>query len=199
VTEPLGYFKTDGFFKWRLRVGEREANAICKRAASIGNRIDEIIKSGVYECTKKDSVKTKNCLKAFLRWREKYDVKTILQMERITDHSIGLTGEPDIYWVENRRLIDIKATNNMWPTQFMQLGGYRRLGVDCDGVAILQLDPENGVHTYITNEMLGLTLADLVDAYESVFKYYKYYTYIEQQLKGEIDGHSTDAEVSSNA
>lgn len=180
-------------------MGEREANAIAKRAATIGTRIDEIIKSGNYVCTPKDNIKTKNCLKAFLQWRERYDVKTIRMMTRLTDESIGLTGEPDILWVEKNQLIDIKATNYVWPSQFFQLGAYQRLGVNADSAAILKLDPENGVYEYITNEKLGLTMPDLVDAYESAFKHYRYYTHIEQQLKGEQDGHSNATEVSSNA
>lgn len=185
VTTPLSHFKTEAFFKWRLRVGEREANAICKRAEKVGNRLDEIIKSGDYVATKKDSDAVKRGIAGFNKWRERYQVGTIIKLDRIEDLSIGLTGEPDLYWVEKRQLIDLKATNYIWPSHFFQLGGYKRLGVDADSAAILQLIEAESDFEYLTNEKLGISMAQLVDAYESAYKHYQYHTWIENRIKGE--------------
>lgn len=198
VTESLDHFKTESFFQWRLKVGEREANAVGKRSAKVGNRIDEIIKSGIYKVSPKDGEKVKKCLQGFLQWRDRYSVGTIRKLERITDHRLGLTGEPDLFWEEERCLIDLKATGRIWPHHMFQLGGYRRLGVDCKSAAILRLDPETGGFEYMTNEQLGLTLDDLVDAYESAYKHFRYYIHIDQQLTGEPHGYDVPTEVSSN-
>lgn len=200
ITQSLDYFKTEGFFKWRLRVGEREANAVGKRSAGIGTRIDEIVKSGVYELTKKDAKKPRlvNCFNAFMKWRERYQVGTLLKMERMTDTTLDLSGEPDLFWVEEETLIDVKGTKDIWPHHFFQLGGYRRLGVPCRKVAILRLDPDGCGPEYITNEKLGLSLEDLVDAYESAFKHYRYYTHIENIIKGDGNGYSGITEVGSD-
>lgn len=200
VTEPLDFFKTENFYKWRLRVGEREANAVGKKAAAIGSRIDEIVKSGVYQLGPKEPKAVKNCFTGFMKWRERHQVGTLIALQRLYDERIWLSGEPDLLWVEKRCLIDLKGAKTVWPHYFFQLGGYKRLGVDVDSVAILRLDPEEaGAFEFISNELLGLTLPDLVDAYESAFKHYKYYTCIEQRIKGETDGNQYATEISSNA
>ena len=185
VTESIGYFKTEPFMKWREKVGKREANLIAKRAEVTGNRVDEIIKSGNYETLPKDNKAVRNCIQAFLKWKERYQVGTLIIPERLTDEAIGLTGHPDLFWQEQEEVIDIKCTKQIWPEHFFQLGGYKRLGIPARKASILRLDQETAEPEPISCEKLGFTIDMLVDAFESNFKHYQYYTCIEKRLKGE--------------
>ena len=182
VTEAVGYFKPEWYADWLLRVGKREANAISKKAQNIGTRIDEIIRSGVYEADKKDSQEVKKSLQNFLAWKERYSVGTIEPMERINDTGIGLTGCADFYWRETETLIDFKSSKKISPEYIFQLGGYKRLGYPCRKLAILCCDKEIDFFLYKTNEDLGLSLEQCVDAFEAAFKHYRYYTHIQSQL-----------------
>ena len=187
VTESINYFKTDWYFKWRLKVGEREANAIGKKALKIGSRIDQIIRSGVYEADKKDSQEVKNSLANFLKWKDRYNVQKIQPLSRIDDESIGLTGEGDFMWVETETLVDFKSSKSISPEYFFQLGGYKRLGYKCKRLGILRCGKEADDMEFKTNEDLSLSLEQCVDAFESAFKHYKYYTHIQTQI-GEYNG-----------
>ena len=182
VTESLDFFKPAWFAEWLLKVGKREANAISKKALKIGSRIDEIIRSGVYEADKKDTQEVKQCLKNFLAWKERYQVQTLEPLDRIEDIGIGLTGCADFYWREKEILIEFKSSKKISPEHFFQLGGYKRLGYPCRSVAILRCDKDLDDFEFKTNEDLGLSLEQCVDAFEAAFKHYKYYTYIQEQL-----------------
>ena len=182
VTEAIDYFKTPEFMAWRERVGTREANATGKKATKIGSRLHEIIESGDYKATPKDSQEVKSCLTAFLKWKERYSVTEFQLPERLNDEAIGLTGQPDFFWVTKKELIDFKTSKEIWPSNFFQLGGYRRLGIPAERASILRLDKETGDFEYITNEMIGLSMDSLVDAFEANFKHYQYYTYIANKL-----------------
>ena len=186
VTEAIDYFKTPGFMAWREKVGTREANAISKKALKIGTRLHEIVASGDYQAAKKDSQEVRNCVLAFNKWRERYQVTTISFPARLNDEAIDLTGEPDFTWVEAETLVDIKTSKEIWPGNFFQLGGYKRLGVQAKRAAILQLDKETGDFLYLTNEDIGLTMEQLVDAFEANFKHYRYYTHIDHKLGREV-------------
>ena len=187
VTESVNFFKTDWYFKWVLRVGTREANAVGKKALKIGKRIDEIIRSGNYVADKKDSQEVKNSLANFLKWKERYGVQTIKPLSRVEDESIGLTGEADLLWVEAETLIDLKSSKSISPEYFFQLGGYKRLKYPCKRLAILRCGKDIDDMEFKTNEDLGLTLEQCVDAFEANFKHYKYYNHIQAQL-GEYNG-----------
>lgn len=165
-----------------LKVGKGEANAISKKALKIGTRLHEIIASGNFEANSKDTIEVKNCLKAFLAWKERYGVQKLQLLERKNNESIGLTGEADALWIERDTLIDWKSSSRITPENFFQLGGYKRLGYDCKELGIVRLDKELGTFEYKTNTDLGLSLEQCVDAFEAAFKHYRYYTYIQEQL-----------------
>jgi hypothetical protein len=183
VTESIGFFKPSWYSDWLLKVGKREANAISKKALAIGNRIDEIIRSGDYVADPKDTKEVKKSLQNFLSWRDRYNVKTLIPLERINDESIGLTGCGDFLWKETETLIDFKSSKKISAEYFFQLGGYKRLGYPCKKLAILCCDKEENYYDYKTNEDLGLSLETYVDAFESAFKHYRYYTHIEAKLQ----------------
>lgn len=185
VTEALDFFKPDWYAEWLLRVGKREANAIGKKALKIGSRIDEIIRSGVYEANKADTKEVKQCLKNFNAWRERYSVQTIEPLSRIEDSSIGLTGEADFYWVEADTLVDFKSSKRIDPEYFFQLGGYKRLGFKGSKLAVLRCDKDLDTFEFKTNEDLGITIEQCIDAFESAFKHYRYYKHIQTQIGGD--------------
>ena len=185
VTEATDYFKTPEFMAWRERVGTRQANATGKKATKIGSRLHEIIESGDYKTTPKDTIEVRNCLNAFLKWKERYSVEEFQLPPRLDDVTIGLTGQPDFYWITNSELVDFKTSKEIWPHNFFQLGGYKRLGIPAKNASILCLDKESGEFEYVTNEMIGLSMESLVDAFEANFKHYQYYTYIANKLNRE--------------
>lgn len=185
VTEAVGYFKPEWFTEWVLKVGKAEANRTSKKALKIGTRIDEIIRSGIYEANKKDTKEVKKCLQNFLSWKSRNGAATIIPLSRIDNESIGLTGCADLYWEEKEDLIDFKSSKRISPEMFFQLGGYKRLGFKAKRLAILICDKEEDMFDYKTNEDYGLSLDQCVDAFESAYKHYKYYTYIKQQIGDE--------------
>ena len=184
VSETQNFFKAEWYIKWVLKVGIKEANATSKKALKIGTRIDEIIRSGVYEAEKKDTQEVKQCLKNFNAWRDRYSVETIIPLSRIEQESIGVTGEADFYWKEKDILIDFKSSKKISPEYFFQLGGYKRLGFPGTRLAILRCDKDLDDFEFKTNEDIGMTLEQCVDAFESSLKHLQYYTHINTQLGG---------------
>ena len=198
VTEAVGYFKPEWYSDWILKVGKKEANAISNKALKIGTRIDEIIRSGVYEAEKKDSQEVKESLKNFLKWKDRYNIGTIIPLERRTDETINLTGEGDFLVPETETLVDYKSSKNISPEHFFQLGGYKRLGYQCKRLAVLRCGKEPDDFEFKTNEDLGLSLETCVDAFESAFKHYQYYTHINRQLGGTDERDSNDRKGSQS-
>ncbi len=187
VSETQDFFKPEWYAKWLMRVGTREANAISKKALKIGTRIDEIIRSGVYEADKKDTQEVKQSLKNFIACKERYNIQTILPLTRITDETIGLTGEGDFLWVEEETLVDFKSSKRIYPEYFFQLGGYKRLGYPCKRLAIMRCDKDLDDFEFKTNEDIGMTLEQCVDAFEASFKHLQYYSHIQSQLGGDYE------------
>ena len=185
VSETQDFFKPEWYTKWVLKVGVREANAISKKALKIGTRIDEIIRSGVYESEKKDTQEVKQSLKNFNAWRERYNVQTIRPLSRIDNESILLSGEADFYWEETETLIDFKSSKRIYPEYIFQLGGYKRLGFPGKRLAVLRCDKELDDFEFKTNEDIGMTIEQCVDAFESSLKHQQYYTHIQKQLTPE--------------
>ena len=182
VTTALDFFKPAWFAEWLLKTGKREANAISKKALKIGSRIDEIIRSGVYEAKEKDTKEVKQCLKNFNAWRTRYSVQTIQPLSRITDETIGLSGEADFYWQEKDTLIDFKSSKKISPEYILQLGAYKRLGFPGQRIAVLRCDKDIDGFEFKTNEDLGMTLEQCIDAFEAAFKHYSYYKFLEGKL-----------------
>ena len=187
VSETQDFFKAEWFIKWVLKVGVREDNATSKKALKIGSRIDAIIRSGVYEADKKDTQEVKKCLQNFLAWKERYSVKTLTPLSRIEDNNIGLTGEGDFYWEETETLIDFKSSKRIYPEYIFQLGGYKRLGFPGKKLAVLRCDKDLDEFEFKTNEDIGMTIEQCVDAFESSLKHLQYYTHINTQLGGIYD------------
>ena len=194
VTEALDFFQTSDLVEWRTRVGNAEANRVCNKALKIGTRLHEIIASGTFDAAAKDKPEVKNCLAGFLAWMDRYQVLNdeLVTCTRLNDEVIGLTGEPDMIWIKQNVLIDLKTSASIRPTHFFQLGGYHRLGVKADKLAILRLDKEIPGHfEYKTNDDMGISIETCVDAFESAFKHYRYYTHIDAVLKGGISVNSS--------
>ena|SRR3990167_2044214 len=187
VTESIEYFKPKWFSDWLLKVGKKEANAISKKALKIGARIDEIIRSGVYEAGKKDTQEVKQCLKNFIAWKERYSIKTIISLERIENSTINLTGEGDFFLPEQDILVDFKSSKRIYPEYIFQLGGYKRLGFPGARLAVLRCDKYLDEFEFKTNEDIGMTIEQCIDAFESSFKHQQYYTHIQTKLGGEND------------
>ena len=151
-TESSDYFKPEWLTNWVLRVGKREANASSKKALKTGTRIDEIVKSGNYVASSKDTQEVKQSLKNFNAWKERYGVLSLLPLERRNDPNIGLTGEADFLWKETETLIDFKSSKRIYPEYIFQLGGYKRLGYQAKRLAILRCDKDLDDFEFKTNE-----------------------------------------------
>lgn len=184
VSETQDYFKADWYIKWVLKVGVREANATSKKALKIGTRIDEIIRSGVYEADNKDTQEVKQCLKNFLSWKDRYMIGTIIPLSRIDNVDIGVTGEADFYIPESDILVDFKSSKKISPEYIFQLGGYKRLGFPGRKIAVLRCDKDIDDFEFKTNEDIGMTIEQCVDAFESSLKHLQYYNHINTQLGG---------------
>lgn len=178
VTTVLDYFATPWLVDWKLRVGKKEAGRISREAMKIGSRIDEIIKSGKVKSFSKEKDEVKNCIRAYDKWHEVYQPKSITPCTRLfaTIDGIEVTGEPDL--MVDDVLVDIKCSSKISLNYWLQVNMYRRLqGNSMDKVAVLRLDKVTASYEYVVKDYDP----KLVEVWCGLLKAYCYY-------KGDDDG-----------
>lgn len=177
VTEVLGFFKQEWYVKWVAKNGLAHCNRVSKASMKVGSRVDEIIKSWKLFPCKKDSAEVNNCLNAFIKWRQVYEPKEVLNGVRIYKEFDGIevTGEPDIY--VDGTLVDIKCAGKISPDYWLQVNTYRWLEGKTGKVAILRLDKTTASYEYVVKDYDPF----LVNVWRGLMSAYVYY-------KGDTDG-----------
>ena len=56
-----------GLVAWKVKVGQKQAGIISRRAMKVGSRVDEIIKTGS-KPDSKDSSEVRSCFEGFNKW-----------------------------------------------------------------------------------------------------------------------------------
>jgi len=147
VTSILGYFQNPELVAWKLRVGAKEAKRISTVAMKRGTNVDEAVRchiSGI-KVPKLKTVEEENCFKAYLQWREDYDVKDIASATTLYDDEAKIAGTPDL-WMPDETL-DIKCSSAIRDNYWLQTEWYaRKKGHGFK--SILRLDKNLGIYEY---------------------------------------------------
>lgn len=177
VTEVLGFFKQEWYVKWVAKNGLAVCNRIGKASMKVGSRVDEIIKEGSLIVAKKDSAEVNHCVNAFIKWKQVYQPKEILNGVRLYKEVDGVevTGEPDIY--VDGVLVDIKCASKISLDYWLQVNVYRWLEGKTGKVAILRLDKVTASYEYVVKDYDPF----LVNVWRGLMNAYVYY-------KGDTDG-----------
>ena len=191
VTEPLNYFAEPWKLDWYAKNGKAYCNKIGRAAMKIGSRVDELIKGQVSNQLltldkKKDTIEVINCLKAWGKWQEVYQPKSIVPGTRLfaTIEGVEVTGEPDIF--VDDVLVDIKCSAKISLAYWIQVNMYKFLSSEQSmygskvvegNVGILRLDKLTTSYEYVVKDYD----ARLVDVWIGMMRAMVYY-------KGEENG-----------
>lgn len=141
LTEVLGYFKSEEYWEWVLKVGKKEAKRIGTTAQKIGTNVDEAIKATILEkpAVKLKTKEAENCFKAYERWIYESMPVDLEVGTRLFDEESKVTGEPDLFTFDT--LIDVKCSNQIRPEYWLQTEWYARM-LKKPFKAILRLDKD---------------------------------------------------------
>lgn len=127
VTSILSYFQTPDIVAWKLRVGAKEAKRISTIAMKRGTNVDEAIRNHVTtgEAPKKwKTIEEENCFKAYLQWREDYNIHEIQSATTLYDEEAGIAGTPDL-WLPDETT-DVKCASEIRDNYWLQTEWYAR-------------------------------------------------------------------------
>lgn len=182
-TRILDYFSPPELLEWKVRTGLKEAGRISRIALKHGKRIDELIRA-TKEPKKGDSPEVHKCYAAWLKWVDCYCPGPLVFPETLYCEARMIAGTPDIYWPEMEDLIDVKSAKTVHENYFFQLGCYASmLPFPVKRLAVLRLDKELGEYEYVTNEQMGLSVADCVNGFNGLLIYFKLYQRAQSALK----------------
>lgn len=181
VTRILDYFAPPELVDWKVRVGKKEASRVSKVATTFGTRVHSLIE--LSEAPKKsDKEEVKNCIQAFNSWKTDYGISEIKNGVTMFCDKRMIAGTPD--FMIGNTLVDIKTSREVKATNFIQLGAYASLMSECPkSLAILRLDKTIGVYEYVTNEKIGMTVTQCIDAFNYILGYYRFYKMVQSTLK----------------
>lgn len=198
VTKIIGYFMPPELVDWKVRVGKKEANLVMKKTGGFGTLIDgEIRKDWRNPTTKKETFESKNCFKAWNSFVKEKGIDDIEFPETLYDESEMVAGTPDILWNKRRFLDDIKTTNSVKPSHFIQLGSYaNKLPQKPERLGIIRLDKETGIYQYVTNIDLKLSVDECIMMWKSTLYNYRMYNRVQSTLKPKERVYNGDTDVS---
>jgi len=171
-----------------------------------GKRIDDLIRENK-EPNKKDSMEVKSCYRAWILWKSVFLPDELIFPETHYCEIRKIAGTPDIYWLGAQDLIDVKSSKTIHENYFFQLGCYASLlPYPIKRLAVLRLDKELGSYEYVTNEKMGLSISDCVNAFNGLLIYYKIYKMAQSAIKPKErvydrdcdEIYEPDAEIRSN-
>ena len=183
-----------GLVAWKVKVGQKQAGIISRRAMKVGSRVDEIIKTGS-KPDSKDSSEVRSCFEGFNKWFQDYQQPRFEVGTRLYDESRQLTGEPDIFLTASNCLVDIKCAGMINQKYWLQLAAYASMmGKPPATIGILRLHKSIGEYEYKVREFDER----LVDVFNGMLMAYNYLC-PNGDNKGEANGHSNgEAETSSS-
>jgi len=185
VTRVIGYFLVPELVDWKVRVGNKAANLVMKKSGAFGTLIDGAIRDNWRNPkVPKPTFESKNCLKAWGDFINEHSVEDVEFPETLFDDDEKVAGTPDFIWNEGRYLDDIKTTNSVKPSHFIQLGSYaNKLPQKPERLGIIRLDKETGIYQYVTNFDLKLTVDECIMMWKSTLYNYRMYHRVQSALK----------------
>jgi hypothetical protein len=147
VTTIINYFADPKLVAWKMKVGAKEAKRISTIAMKRGTSVDDAIRLHVMEgkLPKFKTQEEENCFKAYLQWREDYNVKDISSAVTQYDDEAKIAGTPDL-WLPDETC-DIKCAGHIRDNYWLQTEWYaRKKGHGFK--SILRLDGSLGIYEY---------------------------------------------------
>jgi hypothetical protein len=185
VTRIIGYFVVPELCEWRVRVGNKAANLVMKKSGNFGTMIDSEIRANWRNpSARKPTFESKNCFRAWNDFVSAHDITDITFPPTLFDDEEMVAGTPDIVWNGGKYLDDIKTTNSVKPSHFIQLGSYaNKLPQKPERLGIIRLDKETGIYQYVTNIHLKLTVDECIMMWKSTLYNYRMYHRVQSTLK----------------
>jgi hypothetical protein len=185
TTRIIGYFLVPELVDWKVRVGNKAANLVMKKSGTFGTLIDaEIRKDWRNPKTSKQTFESQNCFKAWNDFVKEQGVEDVEFPNTLYDEEEKVAGTPDFVWNGGRYLDDIKTTNSVKPSHFIQLGSYaNKLPQKPERLGIIRLDKETGIYQYVTNEHLHLSVDECIMMWKSTLYNYRMYHRVQSTLK----------------
>jgi hypothetical protein len=170
---------------WKVRVGNREANMVMKKTGAFGTLIDGAIRTDWKNPTvPKPTFESKNCIKAWKDFVTENGVEDVTFPDTLFDEEERVAGTPDFVWNSGKYLDDIKTTNSVKPSHFIQLGSYaNKLPQKPERLGIIRLDKETGIYQYVTNFHLHLSVDECIMMWKSTLYNYRMYHRVQSTLK----------------
>lgn len=149
--------KGDALINWAWKLGKegRDWREERDSAGDIGTLVHELVLdflSGNEAILTGQDIKVQNCFRKFLDWwrQEVFPLKThqsyptLITETPLVSEKLGFGGQPDIYIeAKKNRLIDVKTSNGIYDSFWLQLAGYdillRENGYKVDEYQILWL------------------------------------------------------------
>lgn len=153
------------------------SNMISKNALKHGSRVDDLIRKGL-EATSKDSSEIKSCIYGFKKWKAEYNVNDddIVFPATYFNDELMVAGTGDFYWKKNDQYVDIKSAKSIHENNYFQLGFYSLDEIyNTKSVAVLRLDKDCHDYEFVSNEKIGLSLADCRQGFFDAFNHYESY------------------------
>jgi len=185
ITSITDYFTPPELVAWKVRTPPDDAKRISKLALKHGSKVDSLIRDNK-EPGKSDDIEIFKCLEAYHKWREEFGKMTLIFPDTAYCDDRMIAGTPDVYWVEQETLIDIKSSKSLHEGYFFQVGGgYASFKhpFKIRNIAILRLDKELGEYAYTTNDKLGISLPNLICGFNGLLVYYRMYKAVQSTLK----------------
>jgi hypothetical protein len=190
VTRVINYFCPPELVDYRIRVGNRVANAAMKKAGKFGTMIDEAIREN-YEMptVQKVSEESKSALKAWISWVNDHGANFLVFPDTYFSDFLLVAGTPDFIW--KNMIVDIKTSNRISPIYFAQLGAYASLRPALFGgekptedLAVLRLDKSTGLYEFVKASEMGLSVGDCINWFNALLITYRNYKQVQSTLKG---------------
>lgn len=188
ITHILDYFSPPELVSWKIRVGKKEAGIISRAALRIGENVDEAIRQSIDGGVqvKLKTTEAKNCMEAFWEWRNERKAQ-LSTMETVFDDELMVAGTPDIFWMNNQTLIDIKCASAIRPSYWLQTEFYaRQKPITTKG--ILRLEKNLAIYEYKEMPLCD----EHWEAVKGAIKLYRYYKSVDKDGEGEEDECNTN-------
>ena len=188
VTRVINYFCPPELVDYRIRVGNRVANAAMKKGGKFGAMIDEAIRKDWQNPTvEKISSESENAIKAWTTWAVEHSLDVFQSMisfpETYYSDALLVAGTPDFIW--GKMIVDIKTSNRISPIYFAQLGAYAFLsGLPIEDLAVLRLDKSTGLYEFVKASEMGLSVGDCINWFNALLITYRNYKQVQSTLKG---------------
>ena len=183
ITRVIGHFAPPELVAYKVKVGNRAANAAAKKAAQFGSMVDEAIRLDWNNPKNpKPSSEWSCAICAFEMWKRDFGVTSLSFPDTAFSDELMVAGTPD--FVFGDMIVDLKCSSSVKTIYFAQLGAYWALtGKQAKDLAILRLDKNTGLYEFVKASSIGYSPADCYEFFLSSLFFYRHYNSVQRALK----------------